>query len=263
MKIDTTSYSNLFFMGCLFLTTISFLRGFWSVVSYPTWWKYSIIIFELLLLFAYLYRSSIKRFLQKHAGEILFISISLVLILVVYRVEIHHHDEDNSVINSVIKYVLGYVKDILATLIGIWVIYLVLRPKLKIYPTLALIENKEGKLYGKVLIQNTNFTDLFDLRIVLQGCFLDESGCTKSYEIEVENDEIAILRNKSCNRNENSYAWHTSKNIHDILTAFDYIRCRVIATHSMSGIHFVTEQHFKPSDWCKGDYNNKNKFIST
>lgn len=259
MKVDTISYLVLFFMSYVFLATLSFLKGFWSVVSCSIWWKYFIIIFELLLLFAYIYRSSIKRFLQKHAGEILFISSSLVLILVVYHVEIHYHAEEN----IVIEYVLGYVKDILATLIGIWVIYLVLRPKLKIYPTLALIEDKEGKLYGKVLIQNTNFTDLFDLRIVLHGCFLDESGCTKSYEIEVENDQIAILRNKSCNRNENSYAWHTSKNIHDFLTAFDYIRCRVIATHSMSGIHFVTEQYFKPSDWCKGDYNNKNKFIST
>lgn len=259
MKIDTTSYSDLFFMGCLFLTTISFLRGFWSVVSYPTWWKYSIIIFELLLLFAYLYRSSIKRFLQKHAGEILFISISLVLILVVYRVEIHYHADDN----KVIKYVLGYVKDILATLIGVWVIYLVLRPKLKIYPTLALIEDKEGKLYGKVLIQNTNFTDLFDLRIVLHGCFLDESGCTKSYEIEVRHNEVAILKNKLCDSNENSYAWQTKEPIHKILGAFDYIRCRVTATHSISGIHFVTEQYFKQSDWCKGDYNNKHKFIST
>lgn len=263
MKIDTTSYSDLFFMGCLFLTTISFLRGFWSVVSYSIWWKYSIIIFELLLLFAYLYRSSIKRFLQKHAGEILFISISLVLILVVYCVEIHHHDEDNSVINSIIKYVLGYVKDILATLIGIWVIYLVLRPKLKIYPTLALIEDKEGKLYGKVLIQNTNLTDLFDLRIVLHGCFLDESGCTNSHKIKVRHNEVAILKNKLCDSNENSYAWHTEESIHEILGAFDYIRCRVTATHSISGIHFVTEQYFKQSDWCKGDYNNKHKFIST
>lgn len=259
MKVDTISYLVLFFMSCVFLATLSFLKGFWSVVSCSIWWKYFIIIFELLLLFAYIYRSSIKRFLQKHAGEILFISISLVLILVVYRVEIHHHDEDN----KVIKYVLGYVKDILATLIGVWVIYFVLRPKLKIYPTLALIGDKEDNLYGKILIQNTNFTDLFDLKIVLHGCFSDESGRTKSYEIEVRHNEVAILKNKLCDNNENSYAWHTKEPIHKILGAFDYIRCRVTATHSISGIHFVTEQHFKPSDWCKGDYNNKNKFIST
>ena len=78
----------------------------------------------------------------------------------------------------------------------------------------------------------------------------------------MENEEIPVLRNTLHSSNENSYAWHTKESIHKDLKAFDYIRCRIIATHSLSGIHFITEKHFQKSKSLVGDYNNKNRFIA-
>lgn len=234
------------------------MEGFWSVAPYPVWVKHVIIILGCLLFIVYKYSCSIKRFWQKNAGCLSFIALIIALAVGVFYVEMNYCNLEKQY--TILEYVLEYAKGMLSTLIGIWVVYMLLRPRLKIYPTFALSRDKE-KIYGKILIKNTCLTDLFDLKIVLQGCYVDENGNLRTYCFKMTDEEVAILKNRLYN-NENSYAWHTENTIHEVFDAFDYIRCRIIATHSLSGMHFITEQYFQKNDCLYGDYNNKNKFIA-
>ncbi len=201
----------------------------------------------------------LSRFWCKNIGWTMFICITLGLAILTYYAEVHIDNKPDALSVMVfLKFALDYVKRILGTLIGIWAIYLLLRPKLKIYPILALVRDN-NKLIGKVLVKNINLTDLFDVQIVLQGCFIDDNGNLKTHDFLIRGKKIPLLRNRLY-AVENSHAWCTFKSMEEYLGAFDYIRCRVVATHSLSGIHFITEHRFTKAFCVEGDYDSNNHF---
>lgn len=250
-----------YFILCIVvMATFSFTKGFCSV--YPCYTKFELIIplLELVIFVLYTNRryveEKLSRFGRENMGWTMFICITLGLAVLIYYAEVHIDNNPNMVLQ---KFALDFIKRILGTLIGIWAIYLLLRPRLKIYPILALVRDNNNKLIGKVLVKNTNFTDLFDVQIVLQGCFIDDNGNLKTHDFLIRGKKIPLLRNRLY-AIENSHAWCTYKSIEEYLGAFDYIRCRVIATHSLSGIHFITEHLFTEAFCVEGDYDNNNNF---
>lgn len=208
---------------------------------------------------------------QRHLGWMIFILVTLVAVLTVYNIDVYVENNLESIKHvDFWKSVIDFAKGVLGTLTGIWVVYIILRPKLKIYPIFALVQKGTSNVYGKVLVKNTNFTDLFDIEVFMQGCYV-ENGILKTENFIVEDAQVPVLRNRLY-PNECSHAWRTvnpKKSINNVnyinymnhIEVFEYIRCRVVATHSLSGIRFVTEHTFLPGQCIEGNYDNNNHFI--
>lgn len=253
-----------YFIFCIVaVATLSFTKGLCSVYTGSAIIELIVLLSELVIFVIYMNRKYIKKklgqFLCDNMGWTLFIFITLGLTILIYYAEVHIDYESNVPSKVVLlKFILDFIKRIIGTLIGIWAVYLLLRPKLKIYPILALVRDN-NKLIGKVLVKNINLTDLFDVQIVLQGCFIDDNGNLKTHDFLIKGKKIPLMRNRLY-AIENSHAWCTFKSMEEYLGAFDYIRCRVVATHSLSGIHFITEHRFTKAFCVEGDYDSNNHF---
>lgn len=214
-----------------------------------------IIGFTLLLI--YLMKRHIKFFIKDAAGWCVFVLVTLLLIFGIYYAKSKIGEQSAASQElTFLSFGINLAETILGVFVGIWGVFVLLRPWLKIYPVLAMDEQD----IGRILIKNYNLTDLFDVSITLEYCFMDDNGNLKTSKIDIQDSEIPILRN-ICYETENAHVWHTERPMGQMVVATDYIRCRIIATHSLSGIHFIKEREFHIDDCRKGYYDKNNKFI--
>lgn len=236
----------------------AFIKGFYYAGnSRPTGVIVYIGIIEILIIIVYTMRRLINMVIRDVAGWCMFILVTLFLTFCIYYAKSKFGEQTvASQELTFLSFGINIAENILGVFVGIWGVFLILKPRLKIYPRLALDDNN----IGRILIKNCNLTDLFDVSITLEYCFMDENGNLKTSKIDIQDSEIPILRN-ICYETENAHAWHTVKPMDQMVDTTDYIRCRIVATHSLSGIHFIKERKFRIDDCRKGYYDKNNKFI--
>ena len=224
----------------------------------------AIVVIQIIVFMTIRYKQTLKDIYQEHFGSILFIVFVLLCTFLIFILEQDYKKWGELNQKTFIDFFIEMLKGFLSTLVGMWFCLKLLKPRLKIYPYICLYESqgRDGRkiIKGQILVKNQTYNNCFDVKILLQGCWTDENGNLKTKTIDIANDEIALLKNRFV-KNENTYAWHTKDDISDRLFCFDYLRCRISATHSISGIHFIKEKIFYSKDCKIGHYNNDNKFI--
>lgn len=263
------------FICSVLVCTWALLKGFCTTYPCPVRLELIVLIVEFVIFVMCINKQSIsdklKFVFRDNIGWIVFIFVTLILVALTYYADIRLNTDNASISEiAVWKSVIDFAQGVLGTLIGIWAVYVILRPKLKIYSFLAIQDDDKKLPCGIVLVKNTNWTDLMNVEIFLQCCWKDDNGNLKVCDFKTTYPSIPLLRNKLY-ANECTHAWLMTvaeENKHlgsfeDFINASEYVRCRIIATHSLSGIRFVTEHNFS-KEYCKrGIYDNNNKFIQS
>lgn len=252
--------------------TLSFIKGFCSVRPSYAITELILPIVELLIFAMYINRRNIiarlKHILADNIGWVAFICSTLILVCITYFADIRLNENNNSTNETAVwKCVVDFAQGVLGTLTGIWVVYIILRPKLKIYSVMAIQDDENKQPYGIVLVKNTNWTDLMDVEFFMQCCWTEEDGNISVVNFVTDPPNSPVLRNKLYT-NECTCAWHISLtpedkqlgSFEDFVNMADYVRCRVIATHSLSGIRFLTEYKFSATECKRGIYDSNNNF---
>jgi len=206
-------------------------------------------------------KSSLKglaSFYRRKQIDFLMILISLVICISVVAVSVVCESSAHVLWQSSAALLMN----IAGAFVALILTFYFLRPKLHIYPTLALFKKDGIDNYGKILVKNTNRADLYDVHIRLEFC-TKENGITNIDNFVIEDAQIPILKGTLSN-GDSSRAWRTKEPIPNVYleSEEDYIRCRVEATYSISGTRFVKEHVFYMKDYQHGDYDGNNNFIA-
>lgn len=144
------------------------------------------------------------------------------------------------------------VTSLLGTFWGLYIIYLSFRPWVCIDPKLFAF-GKQEKL--KVRLRNFGFFPVHNVRVELHWC-RHVGKALKTIDIPMYSGDALIMESVITKLGNKSYEFHTKKvcNVwkqyeEDVFA--EYIRCRVSATHSVSGITRVYEHKFSRSDFEK------------
>lgn len=134
---------------------------------------------------------------------------------------------------------------------GVFIVALLLRPNFSIGDKLALSLN--NRLRIKVRSNHLIFK-LHDISVELEYKNYDrDMQDTKSYPITIVGNKLTILYGRLNGVAKSSQTFHT-QDAFIWYTAREEITCRVRAVHSFSGISYVRERTFTPSDVEWGIY---------
>lgn len=260
----------IFFVG-LVLGTWAFLKGFCAACPCLIKLTPIALVVECLCFVIYVNGHKIAekcmQVIRKYSRVLLFLCGVLIILFVGGNIEQYvTENKDSIACSGVILFTIDIIKNILGALASLWVFYLLLRPKVKIYPYLAL-ENDGEQLKGKILIENIALTDLIDAEVLVQCRWKEDDGNIELVNLNVDSPQLSLLKGQYSE--ESSRAFHVTlpddKKLYGDIKTFieisDDVRCRVIATHSLSGIRFVKEYHFDEKSCKYGNYDNTNQFI--
>lgn len=145
----------------------------------------------------------------------------------------------------------------ITTIIGLIVIFVALHPHVKIAKQLASNNNNELKIQ----FCNKGIFDLYDIEIELDYCYYDGNNSFKTVKIELNENNLKILRNRFWSKRYSYYYVYSNQpaglppDIED-----KWIRCRISATHGVSNVRTTTQREYIFKDIIKGQYIN-DKFV--
>lgn len=199
----------------------------------------------------------LKNFLLRNQGIMYIMLRTLMLCIVVVSL-------DRLIANTISlgEPLSSLLINIAGAFVALILTFYIFSPKLHFYKSLALYKMEGDNAYGKILIENKSILDLYDVKVTLE--FITEgNGITNTNKINLCNDTIPLFKGK-LSVGDNCQAWHTQEPIPSEFMALeeDYIRCRIEATYSLTGMRFVKEHLYCYGDYRQGDYAGNNQFIS-
>lgn len=139
------------------------------------------------------------------------------------------------------------ISSITGTFIGLVLIFILLRPRLYIDDINTYVL-QNGKPALRVQTYNMGFFDVHNVTVQLHWYRDPAENMRRSKKIELFRPTTPIIKGYYTGEKTNSYACHVRH--HYVTWNDDYtgLRCRVIATHSLSGITRVYERFFTRED---------------
>ena len=188
---------------------------------------------------------------------IFLIAVVISLIVIAYYVQIEEDwwnmteqfFKDHAVVSSV-----------LGTMIAIVLIFLILRPRLYI-DDISTYRLQNGKDALRVQVYNTGLFEVNNVSIQLHW-YRDEKGNKrKSKKMDMFRPTTPIVKGYYTGEKTNSYACHVRHHYMGWLEEYKGIRCRVTATHSLSGITRVYERFYTREEVELATKTNKDQTI--
>ena len=186
---------------------------------------------------------------------IIIVSIIGVIIWGVYIAdEIHPHWV---LWHSIEKFFKAHsvVASVTGTFIGLILIFIFLRPRLHIDDMSTYIL-QHGKPALRVQAYNMGFFDVLNVTVQLHWYRDPEENKRKSKKIDLFRPTTPIIKGYYTGEKTNSYACHVRHHYMGWTEDYEGLRCRVIATHSLSGITRVYERFFTREEVDRAISNN-------
>lgn len=149
----------------------------------------------------------------------------------------------------------------LTTILGLIFVYALLHPHITIDPTLAIYHRQEGETKSsrieciRLQICNNGIFDLYDVQIELKFYRESQDEDIKTQQINLNVSEVPVLRNMLWGKKYSYYVVSSEKSF-NWDDRYTNIRCRVMATHSLSGVRTTTEHMFAKENVKEGRFYN-------
>lgn len=140
---------------------------------------------------------------------------------------------------------------IMATIWGLLLVFIILKPRLVIDDKLFLYANTH-KL--KVRVRNYGLFPVHNVIVKMHWC-IQKDGVLKTTEMVMYKEGSIIMESVFTKKGNKSYAFHTKNEYINWKEkegkSYDSIRCQVQATHAVSGITQTYERKFTKEDFDK------------
>lgn len=145
---------------------------------------------------------------------------------------------------------ISMIINIIGSLLGVFAAFLLLQPRFDIG---ELVIEADSRLH--IIVRNKqHLIELLNIRVELDFCQDNKLLKDKiAWPIIIDYGEMSVMYGKRCGIEDSSQIVH-SKNGFTWDPRFEYIRCRVSATHAISGITHVKETTFRRDDIYYGTF---------